>query len=489
MTVARWKLTDLVFAFLALLLFLVPAALNHSPILYPDSLGYFQAGRAATHAAHIQLPAAPAAPSQSESMTKLGIETADGVSDARSVYYGAAFVIAWSLFGIWALPLAQAMLCVVAIYAALRRLAPDSTRLQRWAVVGAIGLFGGAGAFATTIMPDVFAGLLILSVVILAIYGRALSRTEIALWLALGVAAVLFHKTHLLLAIGLLIALFLLGLLTRRMRWRGIALVVVLIGMGGLGQVAFNMAVRHAGLSTYSPPFLMARLIGDGTAEKYLREACPQRHYTSCRFLPAMPMTENEFLWAGNRQPAAGFAALSAADKARVCDEQMAIVLGTLRTHGLEQLGKSVAAIFRQLGTVGITEYSVVPRDDRQQLLHPDIAAYQGSAIATHTMPLQLISGLMLASYVLGGLVLIGTFIRLRRGAGLSAKQSGWQTSLFDGTLLMGFAVLMNGAMCGAISGVFDRYQGRVAWLVPLFALAVLLQLRASKRPILEPRQ
>jgi peptidoglycan/LPS O-acetylase OafA/YrhL len=38
--------------------------------------------------------------------------------------------------------------------------------------------------------------------------------------------------------------------------------------------------------------------------------------------------------------------------------------------------------------------------------------------------------------------------------------------------VLVGVAV--NAIVSGAISGVFDRYQGRVAWLVPL-ALAVLM--------------
>ncbi|MET3710240.1 hypothetical protein ABIC65_000920 [Sphingomonas trueperi] len=481
MTVARSKRTDVLFALVALLLFLVPAAINRSPILYPDSIGYFQAGKAATSAAHIPLSTRPVAvPAKAGPAATMGIDTEDGVSDARSVYYGAAFALSWAIAGVWALPILQALLCVVAIYAALRRLAPDAPRTMRWAVVAGIGLVGGAGIFATTIMPDVFAGLMILAVAMIAIYRPNLTRAELIGWLALGVAAILFHKSHLLLALGMLGALFLLGLITRRQRWTSLGLIVLMIVVGGLGQVAFGIAARHAGLTVYSPPFVMARLIGDGTAEKYLRETCPQTHYATCRFLPRMPMTENDFLWSGDGS-AVSFATLPAAEKARICDEQWPIVLGTLRSHGLEQLGKSLIGVFRQIATVGVTEYGLMPRDALTTLLHPDIQAYQQSGIGHHTMPLRLISGLMLACYALGGVALAILATRLRRNPGGFQAVPAWRTRLFEATLLVVFAVLLNGAVCGAISGVFDRYQGRVAWLIPLFALAILIQAGSAR--------
>lgn len=480
MTVARWKRTDLLFALVTLLLFLVPAAINHGPILYPDTVGYFQAGKAAAGAAHIPLPSqAKAAPGQHGAAAKMGIDTEDGVSDARSVYYGAAFVFSWAAAGLWALPVLQALLCVVALYAALRHLAPDSPQLQRWAVVAGVGLIGGVGIFATTIMPDVFAGLLILALAMIAIYRPALSRLELLGWLALGVAAILFHKSHLLLALGMFCALLLLGLVTRRPRWNSLGLIALLIAVGGLGQVAFGMAARHAGLTVYSPPFLLARVIGDGTGERYLRETCPQTQYATCRFVSRMPMTENEFLWSGDGS-AVSFASLPAADKAQICSEQWPIVLGTLRTHGIEQLGRSLAGVFRQIATVGVTEYAVMPRDTTTTLLHPDIHSYrQASGVATRTMPLRLFSGLMLACYALGGGALAILAVRLSRQAKEPAAEA-WPTRLLEATVLVVFAVLLNGAVCGAISGVFDRYQGRVAWLIPLFALAILIQARGT---------
>jgi hypothetical protein len=294
------------------------------------------------------------------------------------------------------------------------------------------------------------------------------------------VVAILFHKSHLILALGMLGALLLLGLATRRQRWPSLGLIAVMIVAGGVGQVAFGIAARHAGLTVYSPPFVMARMIGDGTAEKYLRETCPQTHYATCRVLPRMPMTENAFLWSGDGS-AVSFAALPAAEKATICDEQWPIVLGTLRTHGLEQLGKSLLGIFRQIGTVGVTEYGMMPRNALATPLRSEIQAYRQSGIGHHTMPLRLISGLMLGCYILGGVTLAILATRLRRTPGGFQALPAWRTRLVEATLLVVFAVLLNGAVCGAISGVFDRYQGRVAWLIPLFALAILMQAGSTR--------
>jgi hypothetical protein len=38
---------------------------------------------------------------------------------------------------------------------------------------------------------------------------------------------------------------------------------------------------------------------------------------------------------------------------------------------------------------------------------------------------------------------------------------------------LLGAGIVLNGAICGALSGPHDRYEARVAWLVPFCALTV----------------
>lgn len=474
MTRARSIPIEIVLALVALLAFLAPAMLNRGPILYPDTVGYFQAGRAATNLLHLEDRGTKSHHAPRTIGARLGISTADGVSDARSVYYGAIFVLLWSLLGIWSLPVLQAVVAVAAVAGALRHLAPNATMAERWLVVVGIGLLAGAGAVASAVMPDIFAGLLILSVVMAGCYRATESRWEQALWVALGIASILFHKSHLLIALGLLAVFIAMGALARRIDWRGAALIAAMICIGGAGHVAVGLVAQRAGLTLYSPPFLLARMIGDRTAEKYLRETCPQHQYESCRFLPAMPMTENQFLWNG-AEHMDGFAAMSGEDKARIAAEQMPIVIGTLRTHGLEQMERSGAAAVRQFFTVGITEYAVQPRDRSPRLpLYSDLKAYSDSGIARRTMPLRPISLVMFGCYLLGWAVIVAA------GAGLRRKQEANPRSndMICATALAMFGILGNAVICGMISGVFDRYQARVAWLVPLFAAAILLRRR-----------
>ncbi len=106
---------------LALLLvgLLLPAFVNRQPIMYPDSVGYFHSGYAAIKQAKASLDAhraghAPAAPA-------LTRQQSDGITTARSVYYGLTYVVGYVLGGVWALALGQALLTLACLALAAHR--------------------------------------------------------------------------------------------------------------------------------------------------------------------------------------------------------------------------------------------------------------------------------------------------------------------------------------------------------------------------------
>ena len=43
--------------------------------------------------------------------------------------------------------------------------------------------------------------------------------------------------------------------------------------------------------------------------------------------------------------------------------------------------------------------------------------------------------------------------------------------------------LLANAAVCGILSAVTDRYQGRVAWILPVLAIIIWLRVRAEATP------
>jgi hypothetical protein len=61
------------------------------------------------------------------------------------------------------------------------------------------------------------------------------------------------------------------------------------------------------------------------------------------------------------------------------------------------------------------------------------------------------------------------------------ARQRVGTTQLYP-VVLIPLGVVINAVVCGAVSGPHDRYEARVAWLVPFVAIALLLEIARSGR-------
>jgi hypothetical protein len=468
---------------LLLIVLLLPAFINRQPVMYPDSVGYFHAGYAAIkqvvrqadlHVRHLPASAAP-------SLTR---QQSEGVATARSVYYGLTYVTGYVLGGVWALALGQVLLTGACLLLAARRavaLAP------LWAVgsLCAIALVSGLNVFAVTAMPDVFAGLMLLSTAMLLAYGRDLPRAEKIFWLAVVLLACLYHKAHLaILALTLAVALLL--PFVRREGLRDFTLLAAAGLVALMGHAAVDLAVRGAtGKAPVSTPFVLARMVGDGTAERYLRDVCPTKRFATCAYLSRMPMSENDFLW--SHDPDIGvMGVVPATTRAAIGEEANAIALGTLGAYPLEQAAATARNVMTQLGDVGVREYGLLPTDTIAPIpmLRWALDRYATSGIAERWMPLDAISAMIRAVYF-AALVGIGTLLWRRRGGPALASPPVRLVLL----LLAGIAT--NAIVSGAIAGVFDRYQGRVAWLASLGFVVLLAMMLKEKRPqnnALKPR-
>ena len=438
--------------------FLLPALINRQPILYPDSVGYFHSGYAAIKQAKSVVdghraghaPSGPALASQQK----------DGITTARSVYYGLTYVASYWLAGVWALPFAQMLLALACLMLAARH-AIRLDEISWFAALAAIVFLTGLNFFAVTVMPDLFAGLMLLGVAVILAYGRGLSRLEYGFWLAVIAVACLFHKAHL--AILALVVVVTAAFLWRR--WRDLLLLAGAGLIAFAGHFAVDLAVGEVtGKWPIQTPFALARLVGDGTAELYLERSCPTRHFATCDYLSKMPMRENDFLW--SRDPEKSVMGLANRQtRAAIAAESDAIVWGTLMAYPLEELAAAAHNVLTQLGDVGVSEFALLPSDDVAPIpiLRWALDHYRSTAIANGAMPLQAISAFMRAVYF-SALLGIGMLIWRRRPGG------GAELS-FVLVLLAG--MVANAVIAGAISGVFDRYQGRVAWLA-LFGFFVL---------------
>lgn len=467
-------------ALLLVVIFCLPALYNRHPILYPDSVGYFHSGSAAIE---VLVPLETAlggmiegkanASSQTEPPAEKTIEerSEDGTSTSRSPYYGATLVVLTRIGGEWALPLAQVLLSIIALFVAARHLGRPG-RSALFVICAITGLIAGLGVFSTTVMPDVFAGLAILAVAVLLAGYQAISARERLFWLGLLLVSCLFHKANLAAsAVLIVLGVVYLWLTARRdLRQTGWLFGTLVVAM--LGHMLVNVVVEKAsGRPPIQTPFLLARLVGDGTAERYLRKHCPQAGYALCAYLPRMPMTENDFLWSST-PPKTAMKTASVETQEAISRESDAILKGVLTEFPLEQARASAGNVLRQFFDVGVKEYGLGLGGVARNVpgMESILNAYADSRIAEKTMPLALISTVMLAAYLAG-------FAGL--GALALTKRALPRASL-EITIFIVAGVIINAAVSGVIAGVFDRYQGRVAWLIPFVALLLWLQWRSA---------
>ncbi|MDO9709271.1 hypothetical protein [Paracraurococcus lichenis] len=478
---------------LALLLCL-PALVNGFPLVFDDSAHYLRKpfafvhelaqGRLSTDAGAYKgyMPTAPqgerAVPGEP---TQAGLEAGAGTVPLsgnpfflRPAPYSLALLPFAHPLTILLLPFAQALLVVMLADALLRALTGPAP--PAWARAGlAIALLASSAPWlASQVMPDVLTGCLGLWLALLVAGGDWLrSPWRMAGFALLGAFLIGSHLTHLPLAAGgALVGLGLRWWLERGrdpLRWRraGLALAALLLAAGGL--VGTNIVFgKKATLSESSPLFLLARMVGDGTAKLVLEKDCPAgAGWMLCDAPEYWHTVSDYFLWNADapwlRQPER---------RDQFLAEAKEITGRVLREHPLEQAEASLGNVARQLVTLWI-DPAMAERPKRSfaelvgQMGDPAarlFAASRASAGDPGFWDYRLVQDAVQQALFWGSLVLLAwTAVaawRARRGPVLAV------------VALAAALVLGNAVLAGALSAVHGRYQSRITWPVTLLAVA-----------------
>ena len=312
------------------------------------------------------------------------------------------------------------------------------------------------------LMPDVFAGIVFLSSFLLAFNDqlRWTSRLFLAAMLMISTAA---HTSLLPIAtlfVALLVLVKLIGGLRRTAVFRKamVASLVMPLIAAGLSIATLNYHM-HVGfkVSPSGQLFMLSRLFADGLAADYLRENCPERHLIACDYLSSLPRTQTEFLF--ENHPLVG-------EMTEHPDEMDEIVRGTLSTYKLRFLTSSAKGTLLQFGAFRtgdeVRSYNarawnraivaqVFPRDLRAFLNSKEsrdqFVPWANAAATIDTVAFWLSLAICLAF--------------------VCFKAVGRLDHFFYAAMAF---LLINAAVCATFSGVFDRYQSRVAWLAAFCA-------------------
>ena len=428
------------------------------------------------------------------------------VEGARSPFYG-VLLHGTYLFGtIWVLAALQSFLAAWVCYLLWRTLAPRAPSWSFLAVMAAAAVGTSVSFYTTFAMPDIFAGIGGAAVVLILAQGDRLKKLEIAgLWAVIAYSMAI-HRSHwatgLAVAFGGAVLLLILGLSTRSVVRRVLVVVSAAVVAWTAGSIYEGVFFNRTGSRLGHPPFITARVLADGPGRAYLHHACAQtaqqggaQPYVLCRFeanvassttfattIPTaanLANASNLILWS-NLKNRGVFNLLPRPGRIGLEAEEMRFVVGTVKYDPVGQILASLRDWGEQLVAFQVVDPLRNPsaylrgRYWPTTVLPKMIPNFQACRPPGDCRPPFNVE--FLAAWQ--GTVLVASLLVLAIRLSLKdVRQAVWRRGLKDGEeparvaatmLLLAAVLVVNAAICGILSGPFERYQARLIWLLPV---------------------
>ena len=479
-TVTYRALPNIVIGALLLLLMCVASG---RPQVFADTKSYYALGREAASLVHKPDAAQDSAeilrgrslpPADAASETRLAYT----VSASRSPYWSVLFYLAVQIGSAWLVVAMQAAVAAGVLWIAASAFGVRSSYL---AIVAGLAALSSLPVQVMFLMPDLFAGLAVVSALVLTTARDRLPRWHAAALWAVLAASALFHTSHILIIAILGGGTLALSAFPRhRALIRPGAAVLMAAAVGAAGAIAFPLAV-HAlrGQPIYAPPFLSARLIADGPGRAVLKHDCKTgNEWGWCAYIDRPLVDVNTILW--NEDPAtASFQAANYDRRVRIIGEQTRFVLRVVQAYPVAVattvLG-NIGHLFLQYGSAeALGDPTARYRDPSFAVFShivPDTQACQdGRASCASRLNVPVLNGVI-------GIALLVSCLGIAALLGTAAGRQSWGAAV----IFVVAALLVNAVVCGGISGNAERYQSRVTWLIPMIALVMAADWIARRR-------
>ena len=315
---------------------------------------------------------------------------------------------------------------------------------------------------ASMLLTDIFTGLSVLALFILALHGEKISTIEKCALSAFIAFSAATHSATL----AVLLGLCCLGWMARPLLLQRIAAPGLIQGSlslvaGALMLLSANFAL--SGELAWTPGgygVAFGRMLQDGIVTRYLRDHCPREKLKLCPYRNQLPATADQFLWGSSMFNTLGrFKGMSG--------EMEYIVRRSLAEYPAWQAEAALTATAQQLVRVATGEGTGGWTPHTQGIIERYIPSQFKPMRAAHQQQWQLdFTGInrLHVPVALGSMLLAAVMF----GHGL------WRRKLDDVTLLAAtvtFAVLGNAFVCAVISGPHDRYGARLAWVATFVVL------------------
>jgi hypothetical protein len=422
-----------------------PAFYNRYPLLFPDSLGYIEQGATVARA--------------------LFLHQLSAEYGMRSLIYSLGILpFHWGITP-WPIVALHAVITAWVLWLVVRSIFAQPTVAYYLAIVAVLSAITSVSWYVSLIMPDILGPILYLAIYLLVFARESLSKTERITLIILACWAAVSHATHLMLG-GLICAVLLALLVFRPIRKhiRGIVEVAAILIVAALSQIALNAYLYgQPVLDARRPPYLMARVLGDGTGREYLQTHCPQAKLVLCDSVDHLPQNDDDFLWAEGSI----WTTASPAKQQELRREEMPFVLATIRAYPREQFAKSLDNSWQQLTNFDVDDFDSNTWMDAAlpNVLPGANIPYSRSLQSRSALPENRFSTIHFWVVITSLLIVLVSLPFLWRRRNL--RLIGLSAIILP-------VVLANGILTAVLSDLDGRYQARVIWLIPLLASLML---------------
>ena len=333
--------------------------------------------------------------------------------------------------------------------------------LRHLLLCGVLSLLTGASWFVSLLMPDIFSGMVVLSIFILG-FSKQLSKAMTAWVSLLGALAIAVHLSHLVIAAACLCVVLVFR--WRRFLYAVLPLVIALFSLVGTTMYAFNKVA----VSPFGSVFMLARMSADGNVKSVLEKYCPEKSWILCAWTDRLAKDSDSFMWDPK-----GPVWSHPGGPIGLAPEASEIVALTLRTRPMPLLWSALQNTVMQLSMVklGDTIHSdwldvTVLKSVEKFFPAAELERYKKAHQVQETMleKVSFVSTVGTYAVLLGFLLSLYLLYR-------AVQARDWTALGF--IVLIWVGVLANAFATGALSKPHYRYQTRIAWLL---VLPILLQ-------------
>jgi hypothetical protein len=418
------------------------AFFNHYPLLYSDTGAFITCG-------------------------------AEDVFNSARVYYGLFIRHISMRETLFLVVFAQSLLVSWLIHTLVEQFGALSNRLI-WTqfIIILLTLCTGVSFHVNQIMADIFTAISALCL-ILILFGKNLPKASLVFTCILFYYSNICHQTHPgIMLLTLAMAGFFLFIRRRSIvsffNWKRYFLAIVLAISSWLTLPTFNLIYLHKFIySENTFMYRMSGLIEMGILQLYLDEHCNEKNYSLCQFNRDTKGNIYNFLWDVNSP-----ANLNGGWQAHKEEySQLMADMFSQPKYVKLFIRKSIEATFQQFfsfesGETASFGQGSAPYGACDWHFHEDMRGFVNSKQNLKQLDFSSLNQRQLIFVFLSLFLLLGFII---------SNVTGEVNGTFRLIIITLFVLLfVNAFMCSAFSIVADRFQSRVVWLVPLFALIII---------------